>query len=203
MGFYIPICLSYLLSDTPTHCFNDLFRWTFVSQLVPLILHPHLLLMCIFSEQARTSHIVLDIIPPNVSLTYALPSSSLDLHFCILLEPINSSLHSSCPNNLNAQLTGSWLGCVVLFVGELHRCTELLFYSPLDITETVVKFISLSPVTHRFNQAQPSGVLKKVNKVTHPPSAWQTTDAFFHWNNCKCVILSNFCWRKRQIFVVR
>ena len=53
-------------------------------------------------------------------------------------------------------------GCVVLFIGELHRCTELgLFYSPVDVTETVVKFISLSPVTHRFNQAQPSGVLKK------------------------------------------
>jgi len=71
------------------------------------------------------------------------------------------------------------IGCVVLFIGELHRCTELLFYSPVDVTETVVKFISLSPVTHRFNQAQPFGVLKKVNKVTHPPSAWQTTDVFF------------------------
>jgi len=53
-------------------------------------------------------------------------------------------------------------GCVVLFIGELHRCTELLFYSPVDVTETVVKFISLSPMTHRFNQAQHSGVLKKV-----------------------------------------
>jgi len=54
-----------------------------------------------------------------------------------------------------------------------------LFYSPVDVTETVVKFIGLSPVIHRFNQAQLSGVLKKVNKVTHPPSAWQTICAFF------------------------
>ena len=53
-----------------------------------------------------------------------------------------------------------YYGCVVLFSGDLHRCTELLFYSPVDFTETVVKFISLSSVIHRFNQAQLSGVLK-------------------------------------------
>jgi len=73
------------------------------------------------------------------------------------------------------------IGCVVLFIGELHQCTELLFYSPVDVTETVVKFISLSPVIHRFNQAQLFGVLKKVNKATHPPpSSRQTIRAFFH-----------------------
>jgi len=38
--------------------------------------------------------------------------------------------------------------------------TELLFYSPVDITKTVVKFTtSLTPVIHRFNQPHPSGVL--------------------------------------------
>jgi len=60
------------------------------------------------------------------------------------------------------------IGCIVLFIGEWHRCTELLFYSPVDVTETVVKFISPSPMTHRFNQAQHSGVLKKSKQSDTP-----------------------------------
>ena len=74
-----------------------------------------------------------------------------------------------CPND-SVDVSAPDNGCVVLFIGELHRCTELLFYSPVDVTETVVKFTSLSLVTHRFNQAGSALRCTKKSKQSDTPT---------------------------------
>jgi len=66
-----------------------------------------------------------------------------------------------------------------LSVDASYWCTKLLCNSPLDDTETAPKLIRLSPVAHRFHQAQTCFIRPSVDGVDAPKAAPEaSTDEF-------------------------